>query len=141
MVAFSTLLGLQELFQAITSQLRHPLLDPQVRKDEKQILRITQVGKLAFSIVATHLSSQCYTMCFRREVNFCAICFTTAITPILGANTDELNNNQASFGLRVSNAAGTAAQQESTACTGDYLIIANFEAGVRQQEAGKNNSP
>ena len=71
-------------------------------------------------------------MCFRREVNFCVICFTTAITPILGANTAELNNNQASFGLSVSNAAGTAAQQESTACTDDYLIIPNFQEGVRR---------
>ncbi len=70
-------------------------------------------------------------MCFRRETNFCAICFTTAITPILGVNTAELANMQASFGLSISNAAGTAAQQVASACISDYLIIPNFEAGVR----------
>ncbi len=50
--------------------------------------------KASFSPPATHLSSQCYNMCFRRESGFCAICFTTAVTNIAGANTNDVSGDQ-----------------------------------------------
>ncbi len=69
-------------------------------------------------------------MCFRREANFCALCLTTAITP-LGAATlaPQSNAAQTSFGLSISSAAG-AKQNQAAACIADYLIVPNFEAGV-----------
>ncbi len=81
---------------------------------------------------ATHLSSQCYSMCFRRENNFCAICFTTAITNIVGANTADTENAQSSFGLSISLTAIQANQLTDTYCTSDYLIIPNYQAAVRK---------
>ncbi len=68
-------------------------------------------------------------MCFRREANFCGICFTTAITPILGSIAPQSNAAQTSFGLSISGAA-IAAQAEGTSCTSGYLIIPNFQATV-----------
>ncbi len=82
---------------------------------------------------ATHLSNQCYSMCFRREANFCAICFTTAITNIVGANTDDTENAQSSFGLSVSLIAIQANQLTDTYCSTDYLLIPNYQAAVRKK--------
>lgn len=73
-------------------------------------------------------------MCFRREVNFCAICFTTAITNSLGDNAPDTETTQSSFGLSISADNAAAQQQQAIACTSDYLIIPNFEAGVRKHD-------
>ena len=81
---------------------------------------------------ATHLSNQCYSMCFRREANFCAICFTTAITNNVGANTADTENAQSSFGLSVSLIDSQANQLTDTYCSTDYLLIPNYQEAVRE---------
>ena len=83
---------------------------------------------------ATHLSNQCYSMCFRREANFCAICFTTAITNNVGANTADTENAQSSFGLSVSLITSQANQLTDTYCSTDYLLIPNYQAAVREKQ-------
>ena len=35
-------------------------------------------------ILATHLSNQCYSICFRRNLNKCGICFFPTIDPLAG---------------------------------------------------------
>ena len=45
--------------------------------------------------VATHLSNQCYNMCFRQNENNCAICFVPAINVAAADNAAA----QISFGL------------------------------------------
>ena len=47
--------------------------------------------------LATHLSNQCYTICFRRETGQCGICFSPVTTIAIGAAAA-----QSSFGLRYS---------------------------------------
>ncbi len=42
------------------------------------VIKLLLTEPISFS--ATHLSSQCYTMCIRRESGFCSICYVTAIT-------------------------------------------------------------
>ncbi|XP_059089881.1 uncharacterized protein LOC131885754 [Tigriopus californicus] len=65
----------------------------------------------------THLSNQCYTMCFRQEMGKCAICYNTVIT---GDPTDA--NKQGSFGLSISSAAIAKAAVD-LGCSQDYLQI------------------
>ncbi|CAB4054062.1 unnamed protein product [Lepeophtheirus salmonis] len=61
---------------------------------------------------SSHLSNQCYSICFRQEATKCSICFASAIA---GQNT---------FGLSVSpNAAAKSAVDSE--CTSDYLQIPN----------------
>ena len=51
------------------------------------------------SLLATHLSNQCYTACFRQEQGNCGICF-------VAANSIAISNmQQTSFGLRYHNIA------------------------------------
>ncbi|XP_059088780.1 uncharacterized protein LOC131884901 [Tigriopus californicus] len=68
----------------------------------------------------THLSNQCYTMCFRQEQGKCAICFQ----PVIAASTAAIN--QASFGLSKSPAAIAIGTQD-TSCSMDYLQIPGAE--------------
>ncbi|TRY61781.1 hypothetical protein TCAL_16302 [Tigriopus californicus] len=68
-----------------------------------------------FFVLVTHLSNQCYTMCFRQEVGKCAICYNTVI---LGAA--DMAIDQGSFGLSISSAAIAIATLD-TACSEDYL--------------------
>ena len=42
------------------------------------VLSTTYIDPLLFSAV-THLSDQKYTICFRREAGYCAICYTPSI--------------------------------------------------------------
>lgn len=69
----------------------------------------------------THLSNQCYDICFRRNSGNCAICFIPSIT-ITGANAAI---TQTTFGLSVSPSTTIAQSAVDTSCTGDYLIIPN----------------
>ncbi|XP_059099340.1 uncharacterized protein LOC131893360 [Tigriopus californicus] len=73
------------------------------------------------SSTVTHLSSQCYTMCFRQEVGKCAICFTAV-------KMGSAIIDQGSFGLSVSSttAAAVTGVQDS-GCTSDYLEIPGSE--------------
>ena len=76
-------------------------------------------------MIATHLSNQNYEICFRRNNNYCAICYTVAIT---GANTPA---DQGSFGLsETQDTAGQAdntlealVQQENQACDEDFVVV------------------
>ena len=86
---------------------------------------------MPFIFTVTHLSSQCYSMCFRREAGFCALCLTTAITPIVGDIAPQANNAQTSFGLSITATGVTVAKQnQADGCISDYLIVPNFETGV-----------
>jgi hypothetical protein len=72
----------------------------------------------------THLSSQCYTICFRQNQGYCSVCFTTAIT----TTNPSPANMQTSFGLSnpTANTAATTITSNSaidTSCISDYLII------------------
>ncbi|XP_059088333.1 uncharacterized protein LOC131884531 [Tigriopus californicus] len=71
----------------------------------------------------THLSSQCYTMCFRQEEGKCAICFDTVIP---GAATAAVID-QGSFGLSISSDGDPKGTQD-TGCSTDYLQIPGAEA-------------
>ncbi|XP_059078272.1 uncharacterized protein LOC131876798 isoform X2 [Tigriopus californicus] len=73
------------------------------------------------SSTVTHLSSQCYTMCFRQELGKCAICFTVV-------SKGSAAIDQGSFGLSVLSAPGAdvTALQDS-GCTSDYLEIPGSE--------------
>ncbi|XP_059089013.1 uncharacterized protein LOC131885091 isoform X2 [Tigriopus californicus] len=75
------------------------------------------IGETAVTADVTHLSNQCYTMCFRQEVGKCAICYNTVI---LGAA--DMAIDQGSFGLSISSAAIAIATLD-TACSEDYLQI------------------
>ncbi|TRY62048.1 hypothetical protein TCAL_13257, partial [Tigriopus californicus] len=66
----------------------------------------------------THLSSQCYTMCFRQEEGKCAICFDTVIP---GAATAAVID-QGSFGLSISSDGDPKGTQD-TGCSTDYLQV------------------
>ena len=66
----------------------------------------------------THLVSQHYTMCFRREVGKCGICFVPAIVPTTPAVSD-----QASFGLSVSSMDATAKSLQEGNCQNDWLWV------------------
>ncbi|XP_059083485.1 uncharacterized protein LOC131880797 isoform X1 [Tigriopus californicus] len=81
---------------------------------------------------ATHLSNQCYSMCFRQEANHCAICFVPAV---LGSPTI-----QGSFGLSNPNAETTIAVAQGK-CSTDYLRLPSSQGkgGSKDQvfEVGK----
>ena len=47
------------------------------------------------TVLATHLSNQCYSICFRVESGQCGICFS----PVITIET-ESETGQSSFGLR-----------------------------------------
>ncbi|XP_059089368.1 uncharacterized protein LOC131885357 [Tigriopus californicus] len=74
----------------------------------------------ALTSTVTHLSNQCYTMCFRQEQGKCAICFQPVITASIAVI------DQASFGLSLS-PAGIAAGTQDTSCSMDYLQIPGAE--------------
>lgn len=78
---------------------------------------------MAVTSTVTHLSNQCYTMCFRQEQGKCAICFQPVIVPSTSAM------DQGSFGLSTSPAAAATGTQD-TGCTIDYLQIPGAERDV-----------
>ncbi|TRY80030.1 hypothetical protein TCAL_16034 [Tigriopus californicus] len=63
----------------------------------------------------THLSSQCYNICFRQEEGKCAICFNTVI---MGGG---VTGNQGSFGLSISPDGAAAKGTQDVGCSEDYL--------------------
>ncbi|XP_059084969.1 uncharacterized protein LOC131881983 [Tigriopus californicus] len=65
----------------------------------------------------THLSSQCYNICFRQEEGKCAICFNTVI---MGGG---VTGNQGSFGLSISPDGAAAKGTQDVGCSEDYLQI------------------
>lgn len=69
----------------------------------------------------THLSNQCYTMCFRQELGKCAICYNTAIP-----GTPAMVIDQGSFGLSISSD-GVVKSTQDTGCVSDYLQIPGGE--------------
>ncbi|XP_059089773.1 uncharacterized protein LOC131885674 isoform X2 [Tigriopus californicus] len=79
------------------------------------------------SSTVTHLSNQCYTMCFRQEEGKCAICYNTVIPGDPGMAID-----QGSFGLSTSPDGGIAIGTQDTGCSTDYLQIPGAE---------RNNDP
>ncbi|XP_059088976.1 uncharacterized protein LOC131885067 isoform X2 [Tigriopus californicus] len=68
----------------------------------------------------THLSNQCYNMCFRQEVGKCAICFNVVIEGT-GAT------DQGSFGLSIAFTAAMADGVQDSKCSEDYLQIPGGE--------------
>lgn len=76
---------------------------------------------------ATHLSSQNYQVCFRRQSSYCYICYTPVIE-----GTVLVETKQGSFGLSVS--AGTAATAAGSTvdqyCNNDRLTIAGKETAA-----------
>ncbi|TRY62166.1 hypothetical protein TCAL_13661, partial [Tigriopus californicus] len=69
----------------------------------------------SISSTVTHLSSQCYTMCFRQELGKCAICFSTVI---VGTGTAI---DQGSFGLSTAVPGTDPTGLQDTGCVEDYL--------------------
>ncbi|XP_059078525.1 uncharacterized protein LOC131876989 isoform X1 [Tigriopus californicus] len=69
----------------------------------------------------THLSSQMQTMCWRQEMNTCAICW---IPVVLGSDTIT-----GSFGLSVSKNKLPRGETDGL-CSGDYLQIPNAQSNV-----------
>eukprot|EP00094_Tigriopus_californicus_P013763 TCALIF_13319-PA protein Name:"Protein of unknown function" AED:0.29 eAED:0.29 QI:0/0.16/0/0.42/1/1/7/0/276 len=63
----------------------------------------------------THLSNQCYTICFRQEQGKCAICYSTVIMGTAAAI------DQGSFGLSKSSLNSAAKGRQDTGCDTDYL--------------------
>ncbi|TRY61752.1 hypothetical protein TCAL_11241, partial [Tigriopus californicus] len=82
----------------------------------------------AIGDTTTHLSNQCYTICFRQELGKCGICFGTAIPG--GAATMD----QGSFGLSIPPAAALTGSQD-LGCSNDYLQI----PGAERDAASPNN--
>lgn len=62
---------------------------------------------------ATHLSSQRYNICFRRDDGYCAVCFYPKIT----------TGTQASFGLGVSEAEMAAQSEADGNCDQDFISV------------------
>lgn len=67
---------------------------------------------------ATHLSNQLYSLCFRRNVGKCTLCFISSVN---AANTITM---QSSFGLS-NTAAMTPMSGTDAVCSTDYLVIPN----------------
>ncbi|XP_059088177.1 uncharacterized protein LOC131884423 [Tigriopus californicus] len=63
----------------------------------------------------THLSNQCYTMCFRQEMGKCAICYQVATMGVVGVG-------QGSFGLSATQEVIATGENEKD-CSSDYLMI------------------
>lgn len=80
-----------------------------------------QTTKNAVTSSVTHLSNQCYSICFRRNQNKCALCVAPTINPAGASNVAD----QASFGLSASTP-GTA--ENDVTCSTDYLVIPNGQA-------------
>ncbi|XP_059088965.1 uncharacterized protein LOC131885059 [Tigriopus californicus] len=71
----------------------------------------------SISSTVTHLSNQCYAMCFRQELGKCAICFSPVSVGTAAAI------DQGSFGLSIA-LPGTATKGlQDTGCNADYLQI------------------
>merc|ERR1719510_574687 len=68
----------------------------------------------------THLQNQNYENCFRREDDYCYICYTVKIA---GASTSDTTMN--SFGVSISAASTATQSQVGTGCTTDYIDIPN----------------
>jgi len=86
---------------------------------------------------ATHLSSQKYTMCFRRNEGKCAICFIPSIT--ISTDAGNTVSTQSSFGLSVSPSATIAYAGFETSCTADYLVISS--AGTEATQTTVDTDP
>lgn len=71
----------------------------------------------AVSSTTTHLSSQCYTMCFRQEMGKCAICYSTVIEGTATAI------DQGSFGISRGAPGTTATGFQDSGCSEDFLQI------------------
>lgn len=86
----------------------------------------------------THLSNQDYTICFRRAMANCAICYFPAIS--VPASSTGVQN---SFGLGLGNAI-VAKAQVNTQCSADYITIpggtaaANVAAAALATDPGAN---
>ena len=78
----------------------------------------------------THLSDQKYTICFRREAGYCAICYTPSIQQ--GAIAASPIDGQDSFGLSVATTAAIDAATDSN-CAADYLYVGSLSLACRQQ--------
>ncbi|XP_059079506.1 uncharacterized protein LOC131877755 isoform X2 [Tigriopus californicus] len=77
-------------------------------------------GGMAVPASATHLSNQCYSICFRQEPGQCAICFA----PVVAGGESKMAENmvQGSFGL--SNPVKSRPRAEDNKdCLSDYLRI------------------
>eukprot|EP00095_Tigriopus_kingsejongensis_P002472 maker-scaffold326_size205590-snap-gene-0.13 protein:Tk02472 transcript:maker-scaffold326_size205590-snap-gene-0.13-mRNA-1 annotation:"hypothetical protein DAPPUDRAFT_101194" len=70
----------------------------------------------------THLSDQCYSMCWRQEENTCAICW---IPVVLGSETVT-----GSFGLSVSAGNNNARGESDGKCRGDFLQIPDAQVDI-----------
>eukprot|EP00094_Tigriopus_californicus_P013836 TCALIF_13391-PA protein Name:"Protein of unknown function" AED:0.62 eAED:0.62 QI:0/0/0/0.5/0/0.5/2/0/66 len=62
----------------------------------------------------THLSNQCYTICFRQEHDKCGICFTPVNDGTIAPG---------SFGLSISSDAASATGVQDSKCSEDYLQV------------------
>jgi len=84
----------------------------------------------ALGPTVTHLSDQKYTICFRREAGYCAICYTPSIQQ--GAIAASPIDGQDSFGLSVATTAAIDAATDSN-CAADYLYVGSLSLACRQQ--------
>jgi hypothetical protein len=75
-------------------------------------------GTANIGATQTHLQSQYYTICFRREAANCQQCYIPTNTGIIDTAT-----NQGTFGLSVATIAITANAQTGSNCVGDYLEV------------------
>lgn len=79
----------------------------------------------AVSSTQTHLSSQQYDICFRRERGYCSICFSTKIS-------STSNGVASSFGVSAGTTAPTPTLAADSACTGasqygDFIEVVNLQ--------------
>merc|ERR1712156_729770 len=65
-----------------------------------------------------HLQNQDYSVCIRRNKDFCVICYGATTTYIATTTTN-------SFGLSVGTAVALADAQVDTGCSSDYILIPN----------------
>ena len=79
---------------------------------------LTHAGTGAIGNTQTHLQSQYYTICFRREAANCQNCY---IPNTVGIN--DTPTNQGSFGLSTQSIAITANAQAGSICLADFLEI------------------
>jgi len=70
------------------------------------------------STASFHLQNQDYSVCIRRNKDFCVICYGATTTYIATTTTN-------SFGLSVGTAVALADAQVDTGCSSDYILIPN----------------
>jgi len=72
----------------------------------------------AVGVTSTHLSNQLYSICIRRNVGKCAICYS----PTVASTIVTVQN---SFGLSVTAIAAIVSGEVDAMCSTDYLVIPN----------------